>query len=97
MPFSIIHWRIEIRVFNLKSFVRVPKSIFSMNFKTTLAKYLFMVICGITLLLIFGGVELNPGPKKTKSCNNFYRGHWNLNSITAPNFSKISLLKAYNA
>ena len=43
-----------------------------------------------------GDIEKNPGPK-TKSCQSFLICHWNLNSISALNFSKMSLLKAYNA
>ena len=50
-----------------------------------------MLLFGITLLLIWGEVELNPGPKKTRSRYNFSLCQWNLN-----NFSKISLLEAYN-
>ena len=68
MPITTVHWRVEIGVFNLRSFMRVAKSIFSTNFRTTLAKYLFMLLCGINLLLICGDDELNPGPKKTKTC-----------------------------
>ena len=95
MPITIVHWRVEIGAFNLRSFMRFPKSVFSVNFRTRIAKYFFMLICGITLLLICGDVELNPGPKKTKSSYNFSLCHWNLNSITAHTFSEISLLKAY--
>ena len=95
MPISIVHWRIEIEVFNLRSFMRVAKSLSSVNVSTILAKYLFMLLCGITLLLICGDTELNPGTKKTKSCYNFSLCHWNLNCITVHNFSKISLLEAY--
>ena len=43
------------------------------------------------LLLWSGDIESNPGPAKTASicfC------HWHLNSITAHNFSKLTLLKA---
>ena len=114
----------------------VAKCVFTVYVKITLAKYLLMLLCGITVLLICGDVELNLGPKKTKSYHNFYffliysrifiqavytsylwseindsfihkyihtsvkihllLCHWNLNSITAPNFSKILLLGAYN-
>ena len=93
MPITIVHWRVEIGAFNLRSFMRFPKSIFSVNVRTRIAQYFFMLLCGITPLLICGDVELNPGPKKTKF--NFSLCHWNLNSITAHTFSKISLLKAY--
>ena len=41
-------------------------------------------------------IEKNPGPK-TKSCQSFSVCHWNLNSISAHNFSKMSLLQVYNA
>ena len=97
MPIGIVHWRVEIGIRNLRSFMRVAKSFFSVNFGTTLAKCLFMLLCGITLLPICGDVQLDPGPKKAKSCNNFFLCHWNLYSITAHNFSEISLLEAYNA
>ena len=57
-----------------------------------------MLLCGITLLLICGDVELNPESKKTKSCYNFSLCHWDVNSIASHNFSKRSLLaEAYNA
>ena len=41
-----------------------------------------------------GDIELNPGPRKLKE-NNLSICHWNLNSITAHNFSKLTQLKAY--
>ena len=54
----------------------------------------------LTFLYIFlllqshGDVELNSGPRKTKG-NTLSVCHWNLNSITAHNFSKLTQLKAY--
>ena len=49
----------------------------------------------IFLLLRFpGDIEINPGPNKWKE-NNLSICHWNLNSITAHNFLKLSQLKAY--
>ena len=54
----------------------------------------------LTCLYIFffcvphGDIELNPGPNKSKE-NNLSICHWNLNSITAHNFLKLSQLKAY--
>ena len=45
MPISIFHWHIEIEVFNLRSFMRVAKSLSSVNVSTILAKYLFMLLC----------------------------------------------------
>ena len=41
-----------------------------------------------------GDIELNPGPKKSKE-NALSVCHWNLNSITAHDFSKLTQLKAY--
>ena len=48
-------------------------------------------------LIIFnrsGDIEKNPGPKPN-SYQSFSICHWNLNSITAHNFLKVSLLRAY--
>ena len=50
--------------------------------------YIFFLLCS------HGDIELNPGPNKSKE-NNLSICHWNLNSITAHNFSKLSQLKAY--
>ena len=46
------------------------------------------------LLRSHGDIELNPGPRKL-SDNNLSVCHWNLNSITAHNFSKLTKLKGY--
>ena len=48
------------------------------------------------LLMLNGDIESNPG-SRPNSGQSFSICHWNLNSILAHNFSKISLLKAYNA
>ena len=59
-----------------------------------------MYITVITLLYIFvlllchGDIEPNPGPKKLKK-NSLSVCHWNLNSLSAHNFSKLTQLKAY--
>ena len=47
------------------------------------------------LLMLCGDIESNPSPR-SNSCQSFSICHWNLNSIAAHNFSKISLLKAHN-
>ena len=67
MLISIVHWHLEIGVFNSRYFMRVAKSIFSMNVGTTLKIYLFMLLCGITLLLICGDVKFSPGLKKKQN------------------------------
>ena len=48
------------------------------------------------LLMLCGDIESNPGPKPN-SGQSFSICHWNLNNIAAHIFSKISLLRAYNA
>ena len=48
----------------------------------------------IHLIKISGDVEENPGPKHY-SAQYLTICHWNLNSIAAHNFIKVSLLKAY--
>ena len=45
-------------------------------------------------LLYHSDIESNPGPRKLKE-NTLSICHWNLNSITARNFSKLTQLKAY--
>ena len=47
-------------------------------------------------LFICGDVELNPGPKNTKSSDYFSLCHWNINSLLAHYFSKLSLIEACN-
>ena len=42
-----------------------------------------------------GNIEVNAGPKKNCSTN-FSFCHWNLNSLTAHNYVKLSSLQAYN-
>ena len=46
--------------------------------------------------MLCGDIESNPGPRPN-SGQSFPICHWNLNSIAAHKFSKISLLKAYSA
>ena len=46
------------------------------------------------LILLSGDIETNPGPKPV-SGQSFSICHWNLNSISAHNYIKISLLTAY--
>ena len=45
-------------------------------------------------LFICGDVEQNTGPKNTKSSYNFLLCHWNLHSLPAHDFSKLSLMEA---
>ena len=50
----------------------------------------------VLTLFFCDDVELNPRPKNTKSSYNFSLCHWNLNRFPAHDFSKLSLIEAYN-
>ena len=54
------------------------------------------LLCWLYILSITlsGDVELNPGPKR-KAAQTLSICHWNLSSIRAHNFGKLSLLRAY--
>ena len=55
-------------------------------------RFVFLLL----MLLAYGDIEPNPGPRKRSTCCNFSIYNWNLNSITAHNFEKVDLLEAYN-
>ena len=61
--------------------------------------YVFILIyylrCCSSLILLSGDIKTNPGATPC-SGQCFSICHWNLNSITAHNFAKLSLLTAYN-
>ena len=46
------------------------------------------------LILLSGNVEINPGPTRTPKAS-LSICHWNLNSISAHNYTKLSLLRVY--
>ena len=61
--------------------------------------YVFILIYYLrwcsSLILINGDIKTNPCPTPSSGqCFSIF--HWNLNSITAHNFAKLSLLTAYN-
>ena len=58
--------------------------------------YIYFFWLFIIFLSLSGDIEENPGPKP-KSCQSLSICHWNLNSISAHNFCKLSLLQAYNS
>ena len=55
----------------------------------------FAWLCGL-LITLSGDVEVNPGPKK-KVKEYLSICHWNLNSISAYDYSKLFLLNSYNS
>ena len=71
-------------------------------FETLLLFYHYVEGVYITLLFIFalllchGDIEIDPDSKKFKK-NSLSVCHWNLNSFSAHNFSKLTQLKAYTS
>ena len=64
-------------------------TLFSTLVSCDLLRWLF-----IPLITFSGDVELNPGPKRS-AAQTFSICHWNLNSICAHKFAKLSLLRGY--
>ena len=56
--------------------------------------YVHHIWLSLTIIRLSGDIEENPGPK-CNSNQSFSICHWNLNSITAHNYLKKSLLRAY--
>ena len=95
MPVSVVLRRVGIGIFNFQFFAELNKTKFQLNSNGMEVSYIF-IFCVLIVLIICNDIELNPGPKKDKSCDNFSLYHWNLNSIATHGFSKLSLLEAYN-
>ena len=94
MLVSITKWRVEIGIFHTRfSRLSTSRSALLLCNYCTIAFY--FVCCMALTLFICCDVELNPGPKNTKSYY-FSLCHWNLNSLPAHDFSKLSLIEAYN-
>ena len=109
MTVSLVQWRAVIGIFDCRCLV-ISKSSISRLIKNfgSLFESLFLCFdyfkCILLFLLTFlyisvllrrhGDIELNPGPRKSKG-NTMSVCHWNLNSITAHNLSKLTQLKAY--
>ena len=92
MSTSVYLWRVETGIFNFRLFVKlnISKQLNAHGIETSHC-FMFSILI---ILIICGDTEHNSGPKKNKSCNNFSLCHWNLNSIAAHGFSKLSLLEA---
>ena len=56
--------------------------------------YLHHIWLSLTIIRLRGDIEENPGPKRNSN-QSFSICHWNLNSITAHSYLKVSLLRAY--
>ena len=86
--YLIVAFRTNIKAINLLA----TKALFIYMLST----YLFHVRLFFIRTKRRGDIEPNPGPKPS-SCQSFSICHWNLNSISAHNFIKLSLLKPYIA
>ena len=110
MTVSLIQWRAVVGIFNCRSSVmsnqvnNLTKNFISMfemllfcwHYFESAFIYLLTLLYLFTFLSRHGDIELNPGPRKEKK-NSVSVCHWNLNSLSAHNFSKLTQLKAYNA
>ena len=75
------------------------------SFKTKLVRTSYFLQCflilnyfielSLNLILQHGDIETNPGPRG-KHSQYFSFCHWNLNSLPAHNYAKVSLLQAFN-
>ena len=108
MTVSLIQWRAVIGIFNC-CYVGISKTCnLSYNVTAVLEMVLLCYhyfesayIYLLTFLYLFcslycchGDIELNPGPRRLKE-NTLSICHWNLNKLSAYNFSKLTQLKAY--
>ena len=72
-------------------FHKVRLQLITLLYSVTIVNYVWYFF---RLLELSGDIEFNPGPKLGSS-QSFSICHWNLNSMPAHNYSKISLLTAY--
>ena len=109
MMVSLVQWRAVIFIFKC-CLLKISKNVACNTRKKISTIFECLILCFhyfeslffslLTCFYLFlllhshGDIELNPGPNKSKE-NNLSICHWNLNSITAHNFSKLSQLKAY--
>ena len=104
MPVSVQQWRVEIGTFSCRYILRYPQSCnFFMKGKTVVVGFAFGLLLNFFVILYFcyillshGDIEVNPGPKKNCSTT-FSFCHWNLNSLSAHNYVKLSSLQVYNS
>ena len=104
MPVSVQQWRVEIGTFSCRYILRYPQNCnFFMKGKTVVVRFAFGCMLNFFLTLYFccillthGDIEVNPGPRKNCSTS-FSFCHWNLDSLIAHNYVKLSSLQAYNS
>ena len=109
MTISLVQWRAVIGIFNCQG-LTIPKNHLCNLSKILICLFEILLVCWhyfesaiiflLTLTYMFlplqyhGDIELNPGPQKLKS-KSLLVCHWNLNSLSAYNFSKLTQLKVH--
>ena len=100
MPVNLCQYRAAVGEFNnrfgaakLPCFGFSNKRFDTIHFFNALGNFFLHVSFFSLLTILSGDVESNPGPSRNQSSLNIC--HWNLNSISAHNFRKVSLLSAY--
>ena len=71
----------------------VHRSLFKSLYFITVALYIHHDWVYFITIKLSGDIEENPGPR-SQPCNSLSICHWNLKSIPADNFIKLSLLRA---
>ena len=109
MTVSLVQWHAVIGIFNCQSEAISKNNLCNLS-KNLTCLFEILLVCWhyfesafiflLTLIHIFlllkchGDIELNPGPQKFKA-KSVLVCHWNLNSLSDHNFSKLTQLKAY--
>ena len=73
---------------------RSTKHFYTLSFLVAIITIWSLPLLYSLLILLSAHVEIKPGPKRA-STSNISICHWNLNSISAHNYTKLFLLKAY--
>jgi len=95
MPIYIEQWRAVIGTFHARTKVFFNNKKFASK-DTTSEKHFHLMFFIMLLIITHGYIELNPGLRRDlfqylKIC------HWNVNSLLAHSFQKVSLIEAYNS
>ena len=94
MLINIDHWRASTGIFHGHAYNLICNlDKFNLNNFEFFISYFFPIVLFL-LLLLHGGIDYNPSPKK-KQQTYFSLCHWNVNSLVA--YKKMFLLAAYNS
>ena len=95
MPIYIEQWRAVIGTFHSRTKVFFNSKKF-VSKDTTSEKHFHLMFFIVLLIITHGDIELNPGPRRDPF-RNLKICHWNVNSLLAHSFQKVSLIEAYNS